>query len=59
MRVGYTILNNNFAHTWATTGEWEHLHQSERHVSIVEKIDRINSFEEENIRPTAAYRYWS
>ena len=56
----YYIKQHIFLHTHELTrAEWQHLHRSERHVSIAEKIDTIHSFEEASIRPTTAYRYLS
>ena len=56
----YYIKQHIILHTHELTrAEWQHLHRSERQVSVVEKIDTIKSFEEASIRPTTAYRYLS
>jgi FAR1 DNA-binding domain-containing protein len=56
----YYIKQHIILHTHELTRvEWQHLHRSERQVSVAEKIDTIKSFEEASIRPTAAYRYLS
>ena len=56
----YYIKQHIFLDTHELTRvEWQHLHRSERHVSIAEKIYTIHSFEEASIRPTTTYRYLS
>ena len=39
--------------------EWQHLHRSERHNSILDKIETIKAFEDANIKPTTTYQYLS
>ena len=56
----YYVKQHITLHTHELTRiEWQHLHRSERHNSILDKIETIKAFEDASIKPTTAYRYLS